>query len=169
MKLINQAPPLQEDAVRRIALMLDMTTTFYAHNYSRFAFCVYAIVHELSLALIKSNDTNQIEEEYRGFMKESKEATLKMLDLNESTLINSEFVACTSISGTHAYIIALQLATKMNISGGTTPRIKTYAGNYFEYEFITRETSDSEADVWIFSAGPMMIKNGLRYHIVIFI
>lgn len=160
LNLIDKTPFMQEDAIKRIALVLDMTTTFYANNYARFAFCVYVVVHELSLTLIKTANTNQIEAEYHNFLKESEETTLKMLGLNKSKLNGSELVACTAISGTHAYMIALQLANKMMIPAGGTPKLKTYSAQYYEYEAITREDANSDADIYIFSAGPIVTEDG---------
>jgi hypothetical protein len=81
-RMLHELPGLSPEAIQRIALMLDMTNTFYEHNYPRYAFCVYAIVHEISLALLKQSDKGTLERDYNKFQIESEETLLSALGLS---------------------------------------------------------------------------------------
>ncbi len=153
-KLLASTIQFRADATMRIARMLDFSNIFYEHNYARYAFCVYTVVHEISLLLIEQTDPETLKVEYRQFMEESKATLLRSLRLNESDLLSMQFIATPALSGTHAYAIALQLAQSI---ATPQPKVKIIAPFYYEHEYITLNKTDKleEADILVTSAGPL--------------
>ena len=158
-KLLQNAPELSSTATCRIALMLEITLQFYAHNYSKFAFCVYAVVHDISLLLVTQTSAD-IEQLYSDFYKESEDTLLKCLDVQKEQLTNHFFFTAPSISGANAFIIAMQVAKKMH-TGSQAPTIKIIKPSYYEFDFITESTTDSNPDIYVFCAGPIVNQTGL--------
>jgi hypothetical protein len=159
-RMLRDLPELSPEAIQRIALMLDMTNTFYEHHYQRYAFCVYAIVHEISLALLKKADTDTLDREYKDFLTESEETLLSALGLQKERLDNLSFIAAPAMSGTNAYALAMQLATKMQ-TRGAKPTIQVIKPAYYEFGYITEQTHDIEPDIFSISCGPIVNLEGL--------
>ena len=158
-KMLLGAPKLSPKALQRIAMMLDITIKFYAHNYPRFSFCVYTIIHEISLALINQTCSLSQDRDFDDFYNESKEILLNSLNIENfnSTL----FIATPAMSGTNAYAIALKLAAKMQTKSKRSPTINIIKPNYYEFDYITKSTSSMDADIFILTAGPVTTKEGL--------
>lgn len=160
-KMIEELPDLSPQAIQRIALMLDLANTFYAHNYPRFAFSVYAIIHEISLGLLVEDRIN-LEKSFQEFVAESKQTFYKSFGLQEENLSNSTFFASPTMSGTNAHFIATKLASKMWVQSGTVPKVKVLKPSYFEFDEIVQSTSrTSDADIVMMSAGPIVNPEGL--------
>jgi len=163
-KMIEGSPKLSEGAIKRIALMLDLTNRFYAHHYPRYAFCVYAIVHEISLALLSNKDAAFLDAEYDAFLQESRTTLNKTLDLDEEKLSNSTFVALSSTSGVNAYAIAMRIAAIMKTPDGLPPKVHMVLPCYYELPSISnlKEAIPSDdADIFMISAGPIVNPAGL--------
>lgn len=162
IQLIESDDVLTPAAVKRIALIIDMANTFYANNYPRFAFCVYAILHELSLSLALKTKPEQLATAFNRFLSESKESLTKSLGLQDADLTNSTFIASPALSGTNAFTIAKNIAAMMKVKPGKTPTIKMYKPCY--YELDTNEFSQpgfSDPDIFLFSSGPIVNLDGL--------
>lgn len=80
--MLNNLPAMPPQSIQRMALMLDMSSTFYAHNYPRYAFCVYAIVHEISLALAREKDPAHLEHAFNAFQNEAQTTFLQQFGLS---------------------------------------------------------------------------------------
>jgi len=158
-KMLIGAPKLTPEAIQRIAIIIDITITFYAQNYPRFAFCVYTIIHEISLALINNSCAESKDHDYDNFYNESKETLLHALNLKNFN--NSHIIATPAMSGTNAYAIALKLAAKMQIKFNQYPTINIIKPSYYEFDYITKSTTSINADIFILTCGPVTTKEGL--------
>ncbi len=162
VKLVQALPEMPPDAIRRIGLLLELTNTFYEYHYPRYAFCIYVIIHEISLALLKQTDVSFLTDSFSAFISESKKTFLSSFALKEEQIASSHFVALPTLSGTNAYALAMQLARQMQTHTGTEPKIKVCAPSYYEFAHITKKNlTESDADIYILSAGPMVNKDGL--------
>lgn len=163
-KMLVNLPPLTPEAIQRIALILDIANTFYRFNYSQYAFCVYAIVHEISIGLSTITDKQFLQKSFDNFLSESKSTLCKSLGLTTSDLSNSTFIASPALSGTNAFFIATEIAKQMKVATGQEPRIKMLSPcHYFEFEeVISNSTSSDEADIFTFSTGPIVNPGGVN-------
>ena len=163
IQLIKNDDTLSPAAITRIALIIDMANTFYANNYPRYAFCVYAIIHELSLSIAIQTDTSRLDVAFKRFLSESKESLTQSLGLNEAELTNATFIASPALSGTNAFMIAKRIASTIPVEPGKKPSIKMYKPCYYELntnEFSVDE-SLSDPDIFLFSTGPIVNMDGL--------
>lgn len=163
-RMLMDLPELSPQAIQRIALMLDLTNTFYSQNYPRYAFCVYAIIHEISLALLKQTDDTTLEKEFERFQDESYTTLLDILALDKSKLQESTFIASSSTSGVSACAVAMNIVSKMKTVDGTAPKVKIFKPCYYELPNISSlntANSTAEADVLMISAGPIVNPEGL--------
>jgi hypothetical protein len=161
-KLVQALPDMSSEAIKRISLLLELTHTFYEYHYPRYAFCIYVIIHEISLALLKQTDEQFLENSFHAFISESKKTFLSSLALSEEQIVNSHFIAFPALSGTNAYTLAMQLARQMKTHSGAEPKIKVCTPSYYEFAHITKKNlTESDADIYILSAGPIVNKNGL--------
>ncbi|MDR3504289.1 MAG: hypothetical protein P4L79_17110 [Legionella sp.] len=161
-KLVQALPDMPPDAIKRISLLLELTHTFYEYHYPRYAFCIYVIIHEISLALLKQTDAQFLANSFNAFVSESKKAFLSSLTLGEEQMVNSHFVAFPALSGTNAYTLAMKLARQMKTHTGAEPKIKVCTPSYYEFAHITKNNlTESDADIYILSAGPIVNKDGL--------
>ncbi len=161
LKMLEDLPDtLSEQAMQRIAVMIDLSNTFYEHNYSRYAFCVYAIVHEISIALLKASSPSSLDSDYAGFLSESEATFLNTMGLEKDRLSHSQVVSFPAMSGTNAYAIAMKLALQMK-STTQPPTISLVGGNYYELKYVTEDTSSTDADIFVISCGPIVQTEGL--------
>lgn len=161
VQLIQNSDQLNPDAINRIALIVDMANTFYA-NYPRFAFCVYAIVHELSLRLALQTDPGELDVAFKRFLNEAEDSLTHSLGLEKADLENMSFIACPALSGTNAFMIAKRIASSMKITSGKRPTVRMYEPCYYElntHEFS--KTNSSDPDIFVFSTGPIVNVDGL--------
>lgn len=164
-RLLNDLPPdISSQAIQRIAVMLDLTNTFYSFNYPRYALCVYSILHEISLALLKNTDDAYLEKEYEKFQEESATSLSRILDLDSASVNNSTFIATASTSGVSACTVAIRIASKMKTADGGPLKVKIFKPCYYELPNISSldnaNTAD-EADVLMISTGPIVNPEGL--------
>ena len=160
--LLHDLPELSQEAIQRIALILDITNTFYAHHYPNFAFCVYVIVHEISLFLSQQTDPDLLEKQYDAFVTESNTTFLQVLNLEPERLSNIGVISFPGLSGANAYVYAMALAMNMKTNLGTKPTIRVVEPNYYEFDYITQSTSADDADIYLISAGPIVDSNGIN-------
>ena len=158
IKLIENNDNLSENAIKRIALIIDMANTFYASNYQRFAICVYAIVHEISLALATETDKAS----FARFLSSSKKTFMDALALKEEDLAKVDFIASPALSGTNAFMIAKRIAATMH-TASKPPTIEMLKPVY--YELNTMELAKPQfltsPDIYVFSTGPIVNPEGL--------
>jgi hypothetical protein len=162
VQLLKQDDVLTPAAIQRIALIIDMANTFYTQNYPRYAFCVYAIIHELSLSMAIQTNPAKLDIAFQQFLNEAQESLTTALGLNEDELNQSTFIASPAMSGTNAFMIAKRIASTMKIQSGKVPSIEMHAPCY--YELNTNEFSNtgwSEPDIFVFSTGPIVNLEGL--------
>ena len=158
IKLIENNDNLSENAIKRIALIIDMANTFYVSNYQRFAICVYAIVHEISLALATETDKAS----FARFLSSSKKTFMDALALKEEDLAKVDFIASPALSGTNAFMIAKRIAATMH-TASKPPTIEMLKPVY--YELNTMELAKPQfltsPDIYVFSTGPIVNPEGL--------
>ncbi|MCW8398302.1 hypothetical protein OQJ26_05795 [Legionella sp. PATHC038] len=159
--LLIDLPELNQKAIQRIAIMLQVSCHFYDNNYPQFAFCLYTIIHEISLCLLEPKDLLHLEKDFSRFKQETEKVLLQTLDLKKEQLTQTTFFASLAMSGTNAYVIAMHLAQKMKTEQNKKPKIKIYGTNYYEFDFITKATKKSDADVFIICTGPTVTETGL--------
>jgi hypothetical protein len=160
VELLNSDIELSPDAIQRIALMIDLSNTFYMNNYPRYAFAVYAINHEISLALAAKRSPAQLEKGFIEFMDESKASLTQSLGLTDLTNLN--FIASPALSGTNAFMVAKRIAATMPCEPGKKLNIKMLKPCYFELETDEFDKSNlKDADIYVFSTGPIVNMDGL--------
>ena len=157
LRLLKNTPQLSMQAIQRISMMLEITHLFYANNYPKYAFCIYTIIHEISLALVQERSTPCIRKSYGEFLKESKQTFSNALEI-EKTGLNT--FAAPAMSGTNAYMIAIKLSHQLL---ERPPTFKVVMTTYYEFEKITPKSQqdDDETDVFIISTGPILDDDGL--------
>lgn len=160
VKLIEQTTIKSPESVARIAAIIDMANTFYTRNYQRYAFCVYAIIHELSLSLALNTDKEQLDIAFKQFMDEAKNSLTQYLGLNEADQEKITFFASPAMSGTNGFMIAKRIASLMTTPDGKIPSITMSTPCY--YELSTKEFSSSNnPDIYVLSTGPIVNMDGL--------
>lgn len=164
--LLQNAPdPLETPAIQRIGLILDNANTFYRNNYPRFAFCLYVVVHEITLALAKQNDEISLHDAFQNFLNEAESALKNALDIQENPE-STEFIAAPALSGMNAYHIAMQLAKNMQSPNGN-PTVCVVPPTYYECNTITQNTIpfnqeiSPNADIYFITTGPIVTMDGL--------
>lgn len=158
LRLLKNTPQLSMQAIQRVSMMLEITHLFYANNYPKYAFCVYTVVHEISLALVQERSTPRIRKAYDEFLRESKQTFCNALEI-EKTGLNT--FAAPAMSGTNAYMLAIKLAHQLLLE--RPPTFKVVMTSYYEFENITPKSqqADDETDVFIISTGPILDVTGL--------
>ncbi|KTC89689.1 hypothetical protein OQJ18_08095 [Fluoribacter dumoffii] len=160
-QLLTELPELNEHAIQRISRMLHLTCLFYGNNYSQFAFCLYTIVHEISLSLLNPKNMGALRDDFSRFSQETQKGLLHALGLKQEQLTATTFFASLAMSGTNAYVIAMHLAQKMKTKTHKKPKIKIFGTNYYEFDFLTKESKSSDADIFVLCSGPMVMEKGL--------
>ncbi|KTD21811.1 hypothetical protein [Legionella londiniensis] len=162
VKILKKMPKnLKPAAVQRISCMVDMANTFYEYDYPKFAFAVYAILHEVSLSLLEQNNKEGLNQGFDAFLEESQDTMLQSSGLDPKKLDKTSFIACPTMSGTNAYALAMKLALKMTKTSGNPPPVKVLKPSYFEFDYITKTTNKSDADIFVLSGGPIVNPEGL--------
>ncbi|KTD61559.1 hypothetical protein [Legionella spiritensis] len=159
--LKNLPDHLKPDAIQRIACMVDMANTFYETDYPRFAFAVYTIIHEISLSLLKQQNPDDLAKGFHEFLNESKRTFYGSTGLDSGKQDKTAFIACPAMSGTNAYALAMKLALNMQTASGKTPSVKVVKPAYYEFNYLTKTTSRSNADIFVLTAGPIVNPEGL--------
>lgn len=108
LDLLKDPPSLSSDAIGRIGLFVDLANHIYIGNYSGYAFLIYVITHEISLAL-RQISLSQIQNLHERFDKVCKDFFKYVFRLS-LPLENQHFLSLTSKSGTNASYIAVELA-----------------------------------------------------------
>jgi len=161
-KILKNLPKnINPEAIQRIACMVDMINTFYAYDYPKYAFSVYATIHEISLSLLKQKGTKDLEQGFNDFLTESQYTLDKTLSIDSKTMEKATFIACPAMSGTNAYMLAMKLALNMKRLSEKPPLVKVFKPSYFEFDYITQTTSSLNADIFVLSAGPIVNPEGL--------
>lgn len=160
-QLLINLPELDAKAIQRIAMITDMTQTFYENNYQKYAFCLYVVIHEISLALLKHGTEDTQKNNLSQFMTESENTLINALGLKKDQLSQVNFVATPAMSGTNAYSTAMRLASTMQTKTGSKPSIKVMEPHYYEFDFITQTTAHKDADIYVLSAGPIVTPLGV--------
>ncbi|ETO93972.1 hypothetical protein [Legionella oakridgensis] len=161
-KILKNLPKnIKPEAIQRIACMIDMANTFYEYDYPKFAFSVYATIHEISLSLLERTEAEDLEQGFSDFLTESRHTLDKSLAIDSATMDKASFLACPAMSGTNAYMLAMKLALKMKTPSGEPPLVKVFKPSYFEFDYITKTTSSADADIFVLSAGPIVNPEGL--------
>lgn len=154
-QLLQNEIDFNEAAITRISFVLDIACTFHFNHYSRYAFYVYVIMHELALALLEANTETKdlIFEEYQ------QQTSKIILDSLELTDANISFIALPTMSGSHAYTLARKLARELlekekELTTFQEPR-------YYEFEAI-QNISAKNVDIFEISLGPITNEDGLN-------
>lgn len=162
MRLLQGLPDADEDSIQRIATLLDATNTMYAYSYSKYAFTVYAIIHEISLIVLHQHNKKSLDTSFFNFEDECKHTFLRAYHLEPADLDTSAYLAVPATCGSNAFVTAIDIAKNMKTQHGKPPMMKYCNPFYFEFENITDSiTAYSLADVFIISAGPMVTLDGL--------
>lgn len=159
VNLLSSLPvELNLNAITRINLLLDIANTFYRNNYPKYAFYVYAIIHEISVALIADNNLENIEKLFREFMNESEATLLDVTGLPAYDKTQVAFVAACAMSGTHAHYIACELAKKMHTSTLEELSITEVKPTYFEFKNFRLQ---SNSNIFAITTGPVVEIEGI--------
>lgn len=161
-KIILHLHPLEPKALQRIALMLDIANTFYSNNYSQYAFCVYTIIHEISLSLLHPNQEELFEKYYKEFLQEAENSFFQFLGIKKKETLNSLFLAAPALSGTNAYTIAMELARNIKTQSQKPPTWQLIEPVYFEFKYTTDTTSAIHPDCYVIHSGPIVDEHGLH-------
>lgn len=153
--------------IQRIAIFLAMGVKLHSHNYERFSFTVYAIVHEISLLIREGIENGYDITNYSKFKATIKRDSISSLGLQHDELNNYSTICSPAISGSNAFIIALSLAKKMSLPKGINPLIMAIGSIYFEFnKFIApnlppQPDFNNIADIYHISAGPIANPDGI--------
>ncbi len=159
LNLLNDTPYLSSAAVERVTALLEQLVTFHAYDYSMMSFCIYTLIHEITISMLDS-DSAQIEREFSAFEEEAQTTLLSTLNLSVVP-DNMSVVAYPALSGTNAYAIALKIANTMR--HGSEP-LKTHQvkSRYYEFAYVTPQVKDADdIDIYAFSAGPISEEEGV--------
>lgn len=164
-----------ESIVKRLSYFLDKAVNFDCQNYSKFAFDLYGIVHEISLLLLEAIKSGHPVVAYEEFEKAISTNVISEFGLpkNTSESCGCETIAAASVGGAHAFSIALRLAKKMQLStpenkGGSEitkrePRICVIPPLYYEFANLLGGENfadkDEPADIYAISIGPIISKH----------
>lgn len=153
-RLLQSPPPLNNNAVMRIALMLDIANTFYKQNYTRYAFYVYGITHELSLALL-ADSSNNIDILFDGFQVSSKQFITRALNIETQSINLAAFPA---MSGSHAHTIGYNLAKKLC---RTNTNLGVIEPSYYEFKEIRNRSRSHNSEIFAITTGPIVSPQGI--------
>ena len=158
--LKNLPKNMHPKAIQSIACITDIANTFYDYDYPKYAFAVYAAIHEVSLALLHQTaaDLNQ---SFDAFFTESRHTFDKAFAIKSANLNKTVFIACPAASGTNAYFLAMKLALKMKTTLGALPLVHVIKPSYYEFARITQTTNSKNADIFVLSTGPILNPEGL--------
>lgn len=156
VEILRKMPLVSASAIYRIAVILDLTLTFHANHYPKFSFCVYSIIHEMTLGLMHQPD-ELMEQGFSDFESECESNFAHYLGLNEVNLKNSTRVCLPALSGANAFGLALELAKKIS----KTPKITIFKPCYYEFEYFIDNADEQDADVLLISAGPIVSVEGV--------
>lgn len=157
--------------VSRIHLFLSMAVMLYKKDYERFSLFVYTIVHEISLIGYEEIAKGRNLLTFEQFKHESIARINDIFDIDESRSTESKeeeknftFLAAPAMSGSHAYVMALELAKKM--TSCNNPVISVEGRQYFEFDWLHDKTrSTPNADIYIFSSGAMVFDDMMHHGI----
>jgi hypothetical protein len=153
-----------KETLQRMALFLNFGVKFYKMNYERFAFSVYAVTHELSLLIDDAMKKGVKVTDYQGFKKSIEKDVISSFGLSSDPNKRCKTIAAPAMAGTHAFMIAMDLAKKMNLPADREPTIQITGSAYFEFKkFIPENHRDEDglADIYHISAGPIVNPNGV--------
>ncbi|MBA2653045.1 MAG: hypothetical protein H0U73_12400 [Tatlockia sp.] len=165
-RLISAIPPeynIDEQGIQRISLFLSFAVKLHRQYYERFAFLSHVISHEISLILNQVVKKGGEITNYKKFKKTVERNFISTLGLQTET--NSEHnyqsIASPANSGCHAFVMACELAKKMNPQAGDKPFTGFYAPIYHEFfQFMKtgirfNNKQKKLADIYHISAGPL--------------
>lgn len=156
VQLLNNDINLTENSIKRIALFLDIANTFYSNNYSRYAFYVYCIVHELSLSLLQETIENK-EIIFEEFQTQCREFILSALDITDNQV---SYMTLGAASGSHAHFLAQQFA--QTILQKDCPDFMVFNPNYYEFDKLYKHQVKNNPDIFEISTGPICNKQGVE-------
>lgn len=152
--LLKNAPELSQEAIKRVAVIGNMTLQFYPKNYEKFSFFVYVIVHEISLALSIENEKKK-QDRFLAFEQEAFNTCLQVLNLDSACENTHHLLALPSNSGMHANLLSLHLAIMR--PDNTKNSLQLIGDQYFETEYLHRQFPiNQHGNVISFCAGPIV-------------
>jgi hypothetical protein len=160
---------IDKEIIKRIFIFLNMGVKFYKNNYTRFSVITYGIVHELSMSLIQNPDAFKEIVNYQTFKKDAELHAISYFGLDKKERSREEkyrSIAFPANSGTNAYVIAMNLAKKMELKMNAKPTIKVVGSLYFEFENLDKVTKNEDADIYLVSTGPIISFQELKETIV---
>lgn len=140
LDLLKDPTPLSSDAIGRIGLFIDLANHIYTGNYSGYAFLIYVITHEISLALRKMS-ISQIQTLYQRFDTVCKDFFKQVFRLSIN-LEKQHFLSLTSKSGTNASYIAVELAKFPFKATGQAIRMRRNRV-YYELEMLIKQAPEN--------------------------
>ncbi|KTD47776.1 hypothetical protein [Legionella quateirensis] len=159
--LKNLPEDTDEKTIQRIALMTELANAFYAFNYTRYAFFVATIIHEVSLKLALDNQSPEaLEEDFTAFTHVSQTVFQEALGLGKTELEAVSVVSMPALSGTNAYFLAQEIAKK--ITSVSDPVIAAAPHEYFEINNLIPEDTSTQPTILLLSAGPIVDGHGLN-------
>lgn len=170
--LYNMLNALPEEAIndeitRRISLFLSFGVDFYKNNYERFSFSVYAVTHEISLLINEAMKKGINITDYEKFKKSIENDAISSFGLSSEPTATNKYrtIAAPAMAGTHAFMVAFELAKKMKIDDGKEPSIQIVGAKYFEFnKFFPKDLHNDEnslADIYHISSGPIVNPDGI--------
>jgi hypothetical protein len=149
---------LDPESLKRIYIFLTLGLTFYKNNYPRFSAITYGIMHEMSLLIIKNKTMNEIIN-YDNFKKDAALYAISKFELDnkddKELERNYQPIAFPANSGAHSFIIAMDLAKKMELQG-KSPTIQIMGPMYYEFDTLAKPDLDKSADIYVISTGPIV-------------
>jgi len=153
------------EMIQRISLFLSFGVYYYPNNYERFSFIVYVISHEISLLINDALNKGIKITDYDQFKQAVHKNAITSFGLCNDDLINSQMIAIPAMSGTHAFLVAQNIAKKMVLTHNNELTAQVIGPNYYEFDkFIIPFHKQSEvnqvADFYYISAGPIITNKG---------
>jgi len=153
LNLIEKIPDdasINQEAIKRIAFFVELASTLYEYNYTKFSFILYSVIHELTVLLEKK----ELKIDYEKYKEITKNNTSKVLDLPKDAE-KLQYVSFPAYSGTNAILLTLDIAKKAN--QGKTVNIRSEGALYFELNSlglvkVTKE--EAEHEIYLITNGP---------------
>jgi hypothetical protein len=156
-ELLKQDIPTH--ALERIFIFLNVGNKFYKNNYERFAMITYSIIHEMTILLLQNPEFKNFIT-YSDFKEHTLEHNTSALGLDAKSLTADFYpLAFTANSGTHAFTLAMQLASQMS-SIKDRPKIEVLDPLYYEFNSMFKNEPGDDADIFVLSIGPIVNGKG---------
>jgi len=173
-RLISAIDYENPESIQRISLFLSFAVKLHKNHYDKFAFSLYAIIHEISLLLENAYENGIEITNYKKFESNVHKNFISSFNLANEENANYITLAAPANSGAHAFLMAIEIAQKMKKKYLKSPHPISphqytemeiiYGGLYYEFFKFTKKSASFNmemnkelTDIYYLSTGPLLI------------